>query len=532
MKPVTQVAGARNAWVVGVVGALVVSLIGLAAPPASADPVAPTATPDSVTLVTGTTVLVSPLANDVAPGGDAASLTLTSFAAPDPAAAVVTQVGNDLSVASTAGFVGSLVFDYVVSHVSGGTATSTITVTVTAPPNAPPVAVPDTGSMYSPAELRLDPRANDSDPDGDALTVTDAVTTTPAAGSVTLEGGILVIRSTAGFAGPMTVLYTVTDARGAQAQGTVTISVLGPPPNNAPLAVGDAAAVRSGRTVKVKVLANDTDPDGDQIRLVKVGKAKRGKARKSGQSVVYRAPSSYRGTVTITYTIADARGATAQGTLTISVTRKAPAKPKPRPTPTPTPAPDTSGTSKASVESALARLRLPVGAADGRYDARTRRAVCAWRTITGRSAHRGLPTAAEAAAIVATDGLPRANGRMVTGVTVSVTCQAAFWVGGDRGYRRVMAATTGKPGYRTRVGTHHVFRTHHVWRYSTIYPEARMYKPMQFSGGQALHGSATDALVKTYPASHGCVRMLHRDIDALQAGGVGNGTTVRVIGRW
>ena len=55
---------------------------------------------------------------------------------------------------------------------------------------------------------------------------------------------------------------------------------------------------------------------------------------------------------------------------------------------------------------------------------------------------------------------------------------------------------------------------------------------MQFSGGQAMHGSATDALVRTYPASHGCVRMLHRDIDALQAGGVGNGTLVRVIGTW
>ena len=121
---------------------------------------------------------------------------------------------------------------------------------------------------------------------------------------------------------------------------------------------------------------------------------------------------------------------------------------------------------------------------------------------------------------------------MVVGVNVSVTCQAAFWVGADREYRRVMAASSGKPGYRTRLGVHRIFRTHNVWRTSTIYPEARMYKPMQFSGGQALHGSATDSLVRTYPASHGCVRMLHRDIDAMQAGGVGNGTLVRVFGAW
>jgi lipoprotein-anchoring transpeptidase ErfK/SrfK len=95
-----------------------------------------------------------------------------------------------------------------------------------------------------------------------------------------------------------------------------------------------------------------------------------------------------------------------------------------------------------------------------------------------------------------------------------------------------MPACTGKAGYRTRLGTFRIFREYHTWRTSTLYPEARMYKPMQFSGGQAMHGSATDSLVMTYPASHGCVRMLHRDIDAMHAGGVGVGTYVRVIGRW
>ena len=170
--------------------------------------------------------------------------------------------------------------------------------------------------------------------------------------------------------------------------------------------------------------------------------------------------------------------------------------------------------------------------ADGRYDAGTRRAVCAWRTIEGRRAHRGLPTKAESRAIVAAAGLPRARSLMVQGVTISVTCQAAFWVGADRSYRRVMKVSTGKAGYRTRTGTFRVFRAFSTWRYSTIYPEARMYKPMQFSGGQAMHGSATDLLVRDYPASHGCVRMLHRDVDALQSAGFGIGSLVRVIGRW
>ena len=42
-----------------------------------------------------------------------------------------------------------------------------------------------------------------------------------------------------------------------------------------------------------------------------------------------------------------------------------------------------------------------------------------------------------------------------------------------------------------------------------------MYRSLYFSGGQAIHGSHSDTYVVTYPASHGCVRMLHRDVDWL-----------------
>lgn len=184
------------------------------------------------------------------------------------------------------------------------------------------------------------------------------------------------------------------------------------------------------------------------------------------------------------------------------------------------------------VEKALARLGLPTGSANGVYDARTRRALCTWRTVAGKHATRALPSKSESRAIMAMNSLPPALGSMATGLNVSKTCQAAFWVSSANSYRAIMPATTGKPGFATRSGIHRVFVSWHVWRYSTIYPEARMYKPMQFSGGQAVHGSATDLLVKTYPASHGCVRMLHRDIDRLQAGGFGVGSVVRVFGKW
>ncbi len=454
-------------------GAVVCGLLStaLVADPVLASGRPPVANADTTSLVSGASVTVSPLTNDTDPEGDP-----------------ITPVS------------------------------------VTAPPNRPPVAQPDAVQVPHGGTVTLDPRVNDSDPDGDRLTVSAASTTTAAAGTVAVEGGVLVIRAKAGYAGPMAIAYTISDGRGGTAHSTVTATIQ-PAANRAPVARPDRVGVKVRKTISIPVLANDTDPDKDALRLVSVSKPSKGKAWIDGSVIRFKAPKK-KGTAVMTYRVADARGAVSAAPVTVRITKKAPKAPKPPA------APSQPATGRKAVEAALARLGMPVGTVNGTYDAKTRRAVCAWRTATGRKATRALPSAAESKAILAARGLPRASSRFTTGVTVSVTCQAAFWVGKDRTIKRVMAASTGKAGYRTRLGDFRVFRAFRTWRYSTIYPEARMYKPLQFSGGQAIHGSATDRLVKTYPASHGCVRMLHKDIDALHRGGVWIGSKVRVIGRW
>ena len=518
--------GLRRRCTTAVAAVMVVGAVGVAPAHALANN-PPVAVPDLVSTVVGTEVLVNPVLNDTDPDpGD--MLTLTGTPELLSGTAAVRISGVEVGITPTAGTTSPVVLSYAVTDGHAATG-ATITVDVLPPPNQVPVAGPDAAQMYSGGQLRLDPRGNDSDADGEVLAVVSAVLSS-GLGTVAIEGQELVIGAAAGYLGPLVVTYVVSDPRGGQAQSTVTVDVIRAP-NQPPVATGDAVTVKTGRTYRIPVLANDSDPDGDPMTLAKVGKAKHGTAKRSGSKVVYKAPKSWVGRTVVRYTVRDAAGATTSGVLTITVVRRTPAaKPKPKPKPTPPPA--GAAASRADVERALARLGLPTGRVNGSYDAATRRAVCSWRTVTGRTASRALPSRSEARAIVATAGLPAAVSSMVAGVNVSRTCQSAFWVGSDREYRRVMAASTGKAGYRTRVGTHRIFRTHSVWRFSTIYPEARMYKPMQFSGGQALHGSATDQLVKTYPASHGCVRMLHRDIDAMQAGGVGNGTMVRVFGTW
>ncbi len=511
-----------TALAVGALGIPAAQADDAPAPPAPAN-TAPVAVADAATVVLGKSVTVEPAKNDTdVDAGDVLTLTAATLAS---GKATVTRTGQFVAITPTA--VGTVTVAYTVADAAGATAQGIITVTATAPPapaNRAPVARPDAAWVTSGGQVRVDPRVNDSDPDGDALSVGTAKVRS-GSGSVARDNAALLIRARAGYVGPLVVDYELLDGRGGRASSTITVDVR-KATNHKPVTTPDVATVTAGKSIKVKVLANDSDPDGNKITLVKVYKAKHGKAKKSGSMVYFKAVKNWSGRTKVKYKIKDSKGATRTGVLTVTVV-KATKKPKPVATPEPI-----KGTpSRAAVESALARLRLPTGKANGGYDAATRRAVCAWRTVTGRKAHRGLPSASESRAIVGTRSLPRPRSGMVSGVNVSVTCQAAFWVSGDR-YRRVMAATTGKAGYRTRLGVWRIFRTHHVWRYSTIYRGARMYKPMQFSGGQAIHGSATDRLVKTYPASHGCVRMLHRDIDALQAGGVGNGTRVRVFGAW
>lgn len=401
--------------------------------------------------------------------------------------------------------------------------------------NNPPVAVADVLEMPSRSEVRFDPRTNDSDPDGDTLSIASAVVTSgPGSVGVDLGTQELVIRAAADSVEPLVITYVVQDPGGLQAEATVTVTVTAATPtpqppapaNHRPVAVKDKLDAGTGNEYRVRVLANDSDPDGDKITLLTVSRAKHGVAKVSGSKIVYQAHWNWTGRTRVTYRIRDAQGATDKGVLVIRVRPSVVKLPKKS-------ARSSRTATRYEVEAALARLGMPTGYVNGTYDSATQRAVCAWRTVSGLRAHRGLPTAKEARRIIATrTKLPRAQAYMVGGVNVSITCQAVFWVSDAGKYRRIMPGTTGMSGYGTRVGTWRIFVTHRTWRYSTIYPEARMYKPMQFSGGQALHGSATDALVTTYPASHGCVRMLHRDIDALQAGGVGNGTLVKVFGAW
>ena len=69
----------------------------------------------------------------------------------------------------------------------------------------------------------------------------------------------------------------------------------------------------------VDVLGNDTDPDGDTLRVVDVTAPSHGSATVAAGGVRYAPSRDYHGSDAFTYTVADPRGLTAAATATLTV---------------------------------------------------------------------------------------------------------------------------------------------------------------------------------------------------------------------
>ncbi len=95
-----------------------------------------------------------------------------------------------------------------------------------APVNQAPIAQDDRFTAVAGQETRLDPLANDRDPEGSALTFLDLGT--PAHGTLRRAGGALFYTPDASFRGTDSFTYRVGDGHGGEATATVTVEVTAP----------------------------------------------------------------------------------------------------------------------------------------------------------------------------------------------------------------------------------------------------------------------------------------------------------------
>ena len=270
----------------------------------------PVARPDSATTAEDQPVTVPVLGND----SDADGTPLIVTAATSPNGIVVINPDGTVTFTPTANFNGTAVITYTVSDGNGGTATSTSTVTVT-PVNDLPVTQPDSVITPEDTPIRISPLTNDSDLDGNLLTISQA--SSPNGTVTTNADGTLTFTPAPNFNGPTTITYQVSDGQGGFTDGTIIVTVT--PVNDPPVAANDVIGTDEEVPVRIPVLANDTDNDGDVLRVTAATASNGAVVINADGTITYTPKLDFFGADTITYTISDGNGGTSTATVTVNV---------------------------------------------------------------------------------------------------------------------------------------------------------------------------------------------------------------------
>ncbi|MDF6016896.1 Ig-like domain-containing protein, partial [Vibrio harveyi] len=258
---------------------------------------APVAVNDTVSTDEDTAVTIDVLANDSDPENDTLTITAASVPAEQGTVAIV---DGKLVFTPAENFNGDATISYTISD---GQLTDDATVAVTVNPvNDAPVAVDDTVTTDEDTAVTIDVLANDSDPENDQLTITNA--SVPAEqGTVAIVDGKLVFTPAENFNGDATISYTISDG---QLTDDATVAVTVNPVNDAPVAVNDTVATDEDTAVTIDVLANDSDPENDQLTITNASvPAEQGTVAIVDGKLVFTPAENFNGDATISYTISD-----------------------------------------------------------------------------------------------------------------------------------------------------------------------------------------------------------------------------------
>ena len=310
---------------------------------------APAAHDDTYNGTEDTVLAINPAltANDSDIDGDTLAVTQIDGKAIDATHPVTVANGTvsmdasgALSFAPDANYNGTTTFTYTVTDGHGTLASATATVHV-APVNDAPVANSDNYNGIEDTPLTINPAltANDSDADGDTLTVTQidgkaidaAHPVTVANGLVSMDAsGVLTFTPNANYNGTTTFGYTVSDGHGGTSTATATVNVA--PVNDAPVANNDTynGTEDTPLTITPSLTANDIDVDGDALTVTKINGTAIDATHPvtttdgvvsmdAAGALTFTPNADYNGTTTFDYTVSDGHGGTSTATATVNV---------------------------------------------------------------------------------------------------------------------------------------------------------------------------------------------------------------------
>ncbi len=188
--------------------------------------------------------------------------------------------------------------------------------------NRPPLARDDEYGVRPGRTTILEVLENDTDPDGDVLTIAGTSEVAASQGEVELiDGGrALQFTPTEAAAGTASFRYTVDDGRKGVSEASVNVRIVPESENAAPTAMrAGAVSVEQGQNISYNVLADWSDPDGDDVFLVNASPTGGDSVRFSPDGfVTFEHKSAELGLKEVAFTVSDGQ-LTAAGVLTIDV---------------------------------------------------------------------------------------------------------------------------------------------------------------------------------------------------------------------
>ncbi|MCU7843934.1 MAG: DUF1800 family protein [Candidatus Thiodiazotropha sp. (ex Monitilora ramsayi)] len=274
---------------------------------------APVADNDTGTVSEGGSVTIHVFNGDSDAEGDA--LTVTNLTSPSHGAL---QLNNDGSVIYTHNGSNTVSdsFNYTASDGALESSIATVSITIL-PVNFTPIAINDNTSIAEGGNTIIPVLANDSDADGDSLSVTNL--TSPSHGIVSLNPNGTVNYS---HDGSETVLdsfsYTAFDGINSSTSATVNITVL--PLNDPPVANNDSGTVNEGSSVAIAVLNGDSDAEGDALTVTNLTSPSHGSLQLNGDgSITYTHNGSNTTSDSFTYTAYDGISSSAVATVNVTI---------------------------------------------------------------------------------------------------------------------------------------------------------------------------------------------------------------------
>ncbi len=272
---------------------------------------APPSTTTTVTTVpTSTTTTTAPTTTTTAPPPTTTtttaptSTTTTTTTAPPPTTTTTTAPTSTTTTTTTA-----------------PPPTTTTTTTTTSPPSGPgdpPRAEDDDATVAEDGFVVIDVLVNDRADDLASLRI--VIDKAPDDGTAEVVAGAILYTPAPDFNGNDHFRYEICDPFDQCDKAQVRVTVT--PVNDPPAAQDDAGEARLDRQLRVDVLANDDDPDGDRLTITAVSDSSvlGGTVVILGTDVGYLPPLGWTGEPdSFTYTVSDGNGGTDTATVRITL---------------------------------------------------------------------------------------------------------------------------------------------------------------------------------------------------------------------